>query len=133
MSSTSSARSDSSSRPASPLSDLEDDDQQGDMSNPLDTDKEEHCFDKHFSTPIPLSTSSFHFPDPVNPNYMVLSTNFNINNRVNKKVPYPRPNDKRAIWTDHQRLLASQAIVPADPADFAVTVGVLFFGWQTSG
>jgi hypothetical protein len=102
---------------------LEEDTQQSSALAPVDAD-EEDCFDKHFSMATPLSTSSFHYPDPLNPNYMVLPTNFNIDHPANKKVPYPRPNDERAIWTKEQRELASRAIVPADSADFAVKVGI---------
>ena len=102
-----------STRPVSPLSELEDDDEIEPV-NPGVYDQ--------MSAPLP--TSSFHSPDPTCPNYMVLETNFDINNEENKKIPYPRPDDERRIWTDKQRVLASQAMVPEDAEDFALKVGI---------
>lgn len=113
----SSRSSDTLSRPASPLSDPEDDVQQANLPAAKDD-----YFDDYLSTTATLPTTSFHHPDPTCPNYMVLQTNFDINASENKKIPYPRPDAERRIWTDEQRALASQAMISDDSADFALKV-----------
>jgi hypothetical protein len=106
----------SSSRPPSPLSDSEDDYQEAEGSVPIDSE---------IAMTAPLSTSVFHCPDTTYPNYMVLQTNLNMCNSKNKKTPYPILDTERKTWTDKQRVLASQAMVPVDSSNFAVKVGVL--------
>jgi hypothetical protein len=114
----SSARSDLSSRPPSPISD---DDYDQDYNQGLESDTDDH----DFILPQSLSVGSFFSPDPTCPSFMVLPTNFNINATKNKKVPYPRGKDRKAEklrYTEEQRMHAIEAIVPKDSDDFANVV-----------
>jgi len=107
-----------SSRPVSPLSD-------SDFSDMENEDDDADFFDKTApSLPASTSTSEFHCPIATDPNYVVLQTNFNIDHKENKKIPYPRPDNERQNWTDMQRVLARRALVPEDSADFAFKVGI---------
>ena len=84
------------------------------------------------TVPFAGSTSASHNFDT---NYTVLKTNFNIKNIKNQKIPYPQSQSEneneatsiRQIWTDNQRLLANQAIVPANFSDLATKVSKLLF------
>jgi hypothetical protein len=104
-------------RAPSPLSDIEDDNMQVDESG-FDN------FTTQVAAPSTLSTSAFHYPDSSDTNYMVLQTNFNKDNRKNKRIPYPISASERQEWTTQQRQFASLAVALSNSLDFASEVSM---------
>jgi hypothetical protein len=68
-----------------------------------------------------ISTTNDHlaqFPDMTPQGYLVIDTKFDLNAKANKKIPYPRNQSDRKIWTDKERIYAGRADIPLDRGDF---------------
>lgn len=121
MSYMSSSGPDSSRRPASPFSDS---DIEVDGANipELQSGQIDSGLDMRFQVPQLPITKGFQYPDSASPDYMVLSTNFDINAVKNKKIPYPSENGQRKVWTEAERINASHAQVPQGQDHFVQLV-----------
>jgi hypothetical protein len=118
---TSSSRSDTSSRPASPFSDS---DIEVDSANNQDIPSGQYDSDTEMGFQVPRLpiTEEFQYPHHASPDYLVLDTNFDINAVKNKKIPYPSEIEPRKVWTEAERIRASHAEVPQSREDFALMV-----------
>ena len=105
-----SAASETSSRPPSPLSDIESETSRQLALRPGDAEED-------LGVPTGFESDFLTRSDCV-----VLDTEFNMVAPSNVQVPYPRDQLRRQLWTEEQRGYASQAQVTYDLTDFADTV-----------
>lgn len=86
-----------SSPPPSPMSDLSELDQ-------FSSDEEENCSDNpDFTSMNDIDITS------VTGDEILIETNFNIGNNLNKHFPGPKDRPSRKIWSKHEQDLATQA------------------------